>query len=269
MTCQDRRDLMPLYVADALDAAEREELRRHLASGCVACAGSLAEAQATFAALPLALDPVAPSPDLLRRVMARIDHATAPPRRLPVGAWLSAAAAVVLASVVTYAVVARRDREALAEARVAYNDDARALLLQSALADRDQTVDQLRRQLASQQQLVEALQSDHARVIDLAGAGQPKASARLVWAPAAGRSVLLARDLTPPPPGRTYELWYITTDQKKVPAGTFGVDPAGTTTFATTIPPGLPPLAVAAVTDEPTGGVPAPTGTIQLAGKVP
>jgi anti-sigma-K factor RskA len=208
---------------------------------------------------------------LFQRVLDRIDRQA---RTTPIMAstpWnrvaFAAAAAVVLTAVTTYTVVERRDRRRIDDAQLAYNTDARALLLQTAIADRDQTVDQLRRKLVDQQQLVDALGRPDTRVIDLAGAGQPRASARLVWSPTAGRSVLLTHDLAAPPVGRTYELWYITADQKKVPATTFGVDPTGASVSVAPIPPGLAPLTVAAVTDEPIGGVPAPTGTIQLAGK--
>ena len=53
-------------------AVSEDELRRHLAGGCTQCAGSLAEAQATWAALPLALDPQTPSPAVKVRLMERV-----------------------------------------------------------------------------------------------------------------------------------------------------------------------------------------------------
>ena len=272
MTCDERRDLFLLYAADALDAAEREELRDHLSSGCVACAGSLAEAEATWAAVPLGLEPVEPAAALRQQLMDRVTAAVGPSVRAgyPVWRWLlPAAAAAAVAAAVTYVAVARQDRQQLAEARFVYNTDARAVLLQSALADRDQTVEQLRRKLVGQQDLVDALQSPAARLVQLAGVGQKAASARLVWDPAAGRSVLLATGLTPPPPGRTFELWFITADQRKVRAATFDPAATGGAVVAVPIPLGLQPLAVAAVTDEPAGGSASPTGTIQLAGKAP
>ncbi len=266
---------MPLYVADAMDAAEREGLRRHLAAGCVACVGHLAEATATFASVGLGLDPVVPSPDLLRRTLDRIDRKAVPGR--PASSrwrWAApAAAAALAAALATYAAVTRHDRAAVAqtveEARFNYNNDARAMLLRSALADRDQTVDQLRSRLAAQQQVVDALRAPGVRVLALAGVGQKDASAQLVWAPTAGRSALLVSRLAPPHPGRTYELWFITADQKAVPAGTFTADAGGSAVLTAAVPPGLGPLAVAAVSDEPAGGTASPTGQIQLAGKVP
>jgi anti-sigma-K factor RskA len=270
MTCEHRRDLMPLYVADALDEADRLTLRHHLAGGCAACAGSLAEARATFAAVSLGLDPVEPSPDLLRRLMGRIDAtpvraATAPPRRW---AWrvLSPVLAAAVAAAVTIAVLAVR--RPARESQLIRDADGRTALLRSAVEARDQTVEQLREQLGRQQLLVDALRSPTATVVRLDGSAQPRATGRLVWDPAAGRSVLLAAGLAAPPPGRTYELWYITTDNRKVRAVTF--DPAsGAATVAATVPPGLAPLAAAAVTDEPAGGVDSPTGSLQLLGKQP
>ncbi len=271
MTCDERRDLILLYVADALDAAEREEVRRHLAVGCVACTGHLAEARAAFAAVSLGADPVPPPPDLVRRVFDRIDRVDrATVRGFSPWRWLlPSAAAAALAAIVTYTGVTRHDRAALADVRLSYNADARAALLQATLADQDQTVDQLRRKLGEQQQLVDALSRPDGRVVALAGAAQPRASARLVWAPSAGRSVLLATDLTPLPAGRTYELWFVTADGRKVPAGTFPVDGRGSATVTVPIPSDLGALAVAAVTEEPAGGAPTPTLPIQMAGKAP
>src|SRR4051812_29269494 len=58
--------------ADALDGAEREALLAHVASGCRGCAGALAEAQATVAQLPLALDRISPPNQARDRLMQRV-----------------------------------------------------------------------------------------------------------------------------------------------------------------------------------------------------
>src|SRR5438128_1547658 len=107
------------FLVGGLDPTEAEELRRHLAGGCPACAVALAEAQATLAALRLALDPVQPSPMAKARLMQRIDGSASSaspiasdPNRLPDNAVLRlfrilvpAAIAACLAIVVTHAVV--------------------------------------------------------------------------------------------------------------------------------------------------------------------
>ena len=73
MTCEQRRDLFLLYVAHALEPGEREELRRHLATGCLACAAALAAARAAFDLLALAPTPVAPRAEAWQRLQDRID----------------------------------------------------------------------------------------------------------------------------------------------------------------------------------------------------
>ena len=74
-------------------------------------------------------------------------------------------------------------------------------------------------------------------------------------------------DLKPLPPGKTYELWFITPDEKKIPAGTFDVDPEGNGSIMVSVPDNVQ-VALTAITDEPVGGSPQPTGTVQLAGQI-
>jgi anti-sigma-K factor RskA len=75
-------------------------------------------------------------------------------------------------------------------------------------------------------------------------------------------------DLAPPPPGRTYELWFITPAGRPVPAGTFAVGKGGRGSLEVPLPPDLGPVAAAAISDEPMSGSQTPTGTIWLKGKV-
>ncbi len=74
--------------------------------------------------------------------------------------------------------------------------------------------------------------------------------------------------LKPAEQGKTYELWIITAEQEKIPAGTFDVDEGGRSSLIVNLPQDIGPIAMAAVTDEPAGGVPQPTGSIQLAGSI-
>src|SRR5258707_13429073 len=98
MTCEQRRDLMPLLLVDGLEPAEAAALRAHLASGCTRCASYLAEADATLAYLPYALDPVAPAPVARERLMERVGQHLPPayaqttttrsPRRQRMPVWV-------------------------------------------------------------------------------------------------------------------------------------------------------------------------------------
>ena len=104
--------------------------------------------------------------------------------------------------------------------------------------------------------------------VSLSGAEQPKARGRIFWDRDRNDWHVQVFDLKPPGPGRTYELWFITPDQKKVPAGTFDVDAQGRGALVAAVPPNIGPIALAAITDEPAGGVQVPTGKIHLLGEI-
>jgi anti-sigma-K factor RskA len=255
-----------LYVAEALDPAEREAIRAHLATGCPRCAGALAEAEATLGHLPLVLDPVAPNPEtraaLMRRVTAlpRMDSRTAPASRsaaaVRAGAWVRPALAAAAAVLVTFAALSipgQRARQALL----------------ARLDAQDREIVRLREAVHDAAETVRVLRSPAVRIVALSGTqSQPQATARIFWDQSRRIWHFYAADLRQPGPGRTYQLWFITPAQEKISAGTFDVDPQGEAAIEVAIPPGLEAVAVAAVTDEPAGGSPQPTGSIHLAGSV-
>jgi Tfp pilus assembly protein FimV len=119
--------------------------------------------------------------------------------------------------------------------------------------------------LSQTEATIAAIRSPQLKVVDLAGgAQQPKAWARLFWDQQHNTWHLLATDLAPLPAGKVYELWFINAAQQKIAAGTFSVDAKGVGAVMAVIPPNIGVLTTAAVTDEPVGGVAAPTGSVQL-----
>ena len=294
MICDERRDRLMLYAADALDSAERAVLAAHLASGCPRCAGSLAEAEAVIAHLPMTLEPVAPAAAvreaLLRRVAtepraaarpaagrptaerpdtarAAADRAATPvipmpassdrgPRQRTSRDWLRPALAAVAAALVTTVALevpgARARRELLAH-----------------VADQDREITRLRSAVEASAETVRVLRSPAVRVVSLSGTEtQPQAAGRVFWDTSRRTWHFYAASLKAPGPGRTYQLWFITPKQEKISAGTFDVDAQGEASVEVTLPPDLDAIAVAAVTDEPAGGSPQPTGSIHLAGAI-
>lgn len=262
MSCEQRRDLLILYAAEALDAVESAAIADHLATGCPRCAGGLAEAEAVLGHLPLVLDPVPPSAGvraaLLRRVAAAARRAPAdrPHTRAWVGVWVRPALAAGAAALLTAAALTIPGRE------------ARQALLERVDAQ-DREILRLREAVQAAAETVRVLRSPAVRVVSLAGAGsQPRAAARIFWEPSRRTWHFYAADLRPPGAGRTYQLWFITPAQQKIPAGTFDVDARGEAALEVPIPPGLEAIALAAVTDEPAGGSPQPTGSVHLAGPI-
>jgi anti-sigma-K factor RskA len=113
------------------------------------------------------------------------------------------------------------------------------------------------------------LRNPAVQVVSLGG-GEPQkeAAGRIFWDRKNAEWTFYAANMKPAGAGKTYELWFITADQKKVRAGIFDVDAQGEATLTVPVPATLGEIALAAVTDEPAGGVDQPTGSIQLVGKV-
>lgn len=93
----------------------------------------------------------------------------------------------------------------------------------------------------------------------------PAASARLIASPRLDRAVLLANGLAAPGPGRAYQVWFLR-DGKPVPNATFAIDRQGRGVSVVRIGAQLSAYDTVAVTPEPAGGSPSPTGPIVLAG---
>ncbi len=79
--------------------------------------------------------------------------------------------------------------------------------------------------------------------------------------------IFTAASLPPLPPGRTYQLWIIS-GQMPIGAGLIRPASDGAVQAVFTSPAGLTKAAAFAVTIEPDGGVPAPTGDKYLVGLV-
>ncbi len=288
MSCEERAEEILEYAANALDAGEREAVARHLDTGCPRCAGALAEAESVLAHLALSVAPLDPSPAVRARLLARLEgtlHAApsempgatrrdpatprAARRRARSRAGIAAAIAAGLVVVVSYFGIAHplaREVERLRSEREALLN--RETALESDVAERDQRIATLESEAARNTETVRMLRSPEVEVIPLRGsAPQPGASGRLFFDHAAGRWYFHASQLRPAGPGKTYELWFINSAQQKIPAATFDVDANGEATLLIDVPGSTGILALAAVTDEPAGGVKQPTGEIQLLGQ--
>ena len=176
-------------------------------------------------------------------VGAPVPFAARPPARSGVATgWLAAAAAALVAlGRGWYAMQLRSEVERL-EART------------------------VRTRLARAQAETAILSAADLRRVDLAGQkGAPLATARAFWSRAQGL-VFTASRLPELPAGRTYQLWVLTSGAP-VSAGLFRPDASGGTSMVFDTPVSLPSPAGLAVSVEPEGGVPAPTGDIVLVGK--
>jgi len=234
---------------------ESEEFFAHLRDGCATCEQLLGEFRDAASAFAAQAPAVSPRPEVRQKLLASLGPARAsavppvPSRALRVLVGL--AAALMLLFIAMDDLRLRRQREEL----------------QSQTAQLSEHLDKARRDLARNNLRDVVLQSDDVRVLFLGGQGpQPGARAKVFWSDKAKRGILVAGNLAPLEPGKQYELW-VFAQGKPVPAGVFDPDTAGRALFES---PELTAIASAenfAVTIEPRGGVPAPTGPIVLVGK--
>ena len=163
--------------------------------------------------------------------------------------WIvGTAAAAIVAAALTGAFVAGRYEGALGQM-------ARELAA---------TRQRLQREVAFYRGATDLLRDPTTQVVTLQGLGpSPGATGRMIWHPAAGGQLFVA-NLPPAPPGKAYELWTIGEGAPR-PAGVFRVDAEGRAAHRVEPVEGGRPVRVFAVTLEPEGGVPAPTGPMVLA----
>jgi anti-sigma-K factor RskA len=176
---------------------------------------------------------------------------SAPRRRAPLLPWLAAAASLVLLIGVGMYAASLRGRLATAEDRY-----------QAAERERFQ----LERRLREREATLAAVTAPASRVIELAAARPRAPSGRMFWDVANNRWTFFAHNLPATREGREYQLWLITPDQRRIPAGTFRPDPRGGAVVQATYALPADSLGAIAVTEEPAGGVPQPTGAIVIAG---
>ena len=101
--------------------------------------------------------------------------------------------------------------------------------------------------------------------IDLQGqAVAPSARARALWSRSNGL-VFSAANLPQAPGGKAYQVWVVTA-QMPISAGLLATDPTGAGTQYYMTPPDIGAPVAVAVTLEPAGGVPSPTGERYLIG---
>lgn len=271
MTSADRHrrvaDLLPAYALGTADPEERREVEEHLPE-CPECSQDLGAWRRTADRLAEVPPPVAPPPhvrdDLLRRVGAETGATGSRRRGLfgPRGRIVALAAAVAVLAVLGWSLfVQGRLRAELAAVQ------GQVARLEAELDDADLDLRRARTELTAATAVLELLASTPAGgEVVLAGLdAAPGGRARVFVDRAGGRAVLVAGNLPELPADRTYQLWTIA-DGTPRSAGVFEVRPDGTGLLLVEDLPAEPP-ATWAVTIEPAGGVPQPTGPMVLAGR--
>jgi len=243
-------ELIPAYALGALDGDDLRELEEHLETGCAECRRQLDLWQGDLEELAASVTPVAPSAQTRERIL-RV-AGSSPRRWAPPGWLLLPVAALLLLAVwgVAGQVRLRGQVERLAAER-----------------DRlEQRVASLDQQVRRTSEALRVIASPGVQSVVLAGLGPtPGAAGQTYVNPRDGSALFYAFDLPALAPDKTYQLWIIHAG-KPVSAGVFEVDQRGHATLRVEALGEIAETDVWAVTVEPRGGVPQPTGEMVLKG---
>lgn len=252
MTTERICELAEAYALGALDAGDARAFEAHL-PGCSDCPRVVREQREVAVLLAETASAVAPDAALRERVLARFREerrTVVPIRPRPRAPWLAiaaAAAGLILAG--TEAWRANRTSRELAQLRASF-DSVRGRL---------GVVEEQRSHILDASTALYRLTatSDSAA----------RMGAQVFWSRDQQTWLLHAFNLPRLPEGRVYQLWFVTA-AAKISAGVLDPDAEGHAVLLVSVPPAARASIVGAISDEPSGGSPQPTGPIVLAGSV-
>jgi anti-sigma-K factor RskA len=258
----DRDDALFLYAAGALEAPEREDVEEWIAPALPGVKEQLARAELEVARLAACQPPLAPSPAVRERLLARIAHRAAPqalvsmPRRRgfrnalarpAIAAGLAGILAAAVAGALTFR--ARVEREATlleqlasahgeveqanAELEALRDEEAEA---QAEIADLEVRHRSLESDLVLAGKAIMVLSSEQMQSLALAGTNAlPGAHGRVFWDWKNWYCYLHAQGFASDP-SSIYAVWLFTEDGTAIGIGTFQPDTHGEATFLAPVP---------------------------------
>jgi anti-sigma-K factor RskA len=269
---RERRDeLANLYALGALTDAEQTELAQ-LTAGDPAFAADVRALEGVVAALGGSVPQIDPPAALRSRVLAAVTGSVpaplpsdvtplrraVPSRSTSTLAWLAAAASLVTAAGLGLWAWQLQDR--VREMDVRLNEAEREVVTVR------QTLGQARDEARILKAQAQVFLAPDVKMVYLAGQpGAPGASARAYWSRRSGM-VFAAASLPPLPADKVYQVWVVAEAQPPISAGLLRPDAQGAAYETFKTPQDIPTPKVVAVTLEPEGGVPQPTGDKVLVG---
>lgn len=286
MDHEEIKALLPLAALDQLDPEEADGLDGHLRAGCDECEAELRDFREVAAALVLGLDPAGSQQRIWELLHARlasgVGAASIRPAltgidgakrgaRVRVGIWRAATAAFAapaVAAAIYAGVVSGQLHRANAERRQLANAlNSQINNLRSELTSARGQVDTLQRVLADRVRIEQVLMAPDLRLTRLEPLQPARGARAIVVISTANRAAMIqVSGLPPTPPGKTYELWWITKEHGPIEAGLFQVGAGRSVVAPAALPPAGEHVLLSAVTLEPAGGVSKPTGAMYLKG---
>jgi anti-sigma-K factor RskA len=256
-----REEDFDLYALGALEGDENKAIESHVAS-CAACEQRLAEARGRVALLALAAPMVEPSPSVKARLMKQVRDSARATASITVprepeqagglfGRWwaamlMPAAVALAVASIFLWTQNRRLDQQ---------------------LSNLRANMQQQQEQLQEAREIADLITARDTVTVALAPQpGMPKGAAHVMYNAKMGM-LMYDGELASAPADKTYQLWLVPAAGNPISAGVFHAATGETTHFMMKLPEGVTPKAFA-VTLEPAGGQPQPTGPKILVGAV-
>jgi anti-sigma-K factor RskA len=254
-----------LYALGVLEGEEKAAFEAHVPT-CAACAEKLAEARGRIALLAFAAPRVEPSASVKERLMRQI-HAAPAGARVPqrgratlepertggfFGRWWAAAVLVPVAAVLI-----------LVSARL-WQENAH---LVDELGEERATLQKQQAQLDEARHIVALMEAKDTKTVALAPQpGMAKGDVRVMYNAKMGMAMCDGW-VDPAPANKSYQLWLVPMDGKPISAGLVEYSIGPMKPWMVKLPPGVAAKAFA-ITLEPEGGMPQPTGPMVLVGPV-
>lgn len=176
-----------------------------------------------------------------------------------------AAAAILLAGMLGLLLYAQQ------QTTLVDQQDTQISVLQSELEQRSELLTRLETELERKEELLAILESRAVNLILMAGQEtNPDGYGKIIWDPENERALLQVANLPEPAEDKDYQLWLIKDQQSPVSAGIFSFEQSSSDLFYKIDQLNESPSDVSntfAVTLEPKGGAPQPTGSMYLLGQ--
>lgn len=254
----DFESLCAGYVLDSLSDEENRQFEKMLHDATPEQIQLFEEMMEIRDELALAAEPMSPSPQVEKNIMNSIssvgekpsEEPSRPDNIIPIWAYKAAAATLLIAALI------------FGYLTVDLNDTIEKQQIQ---------ITELESQLDRQEQLLTVLSGRRITLVNMSGQEpSPEGYGKILWDPEKGEAVLQLANLPAPPEDKDYQLWLIKAGQDPIPAGVFNFEQPSTNLFFRVEQLNEQPSPQSnafAVTLEPKGGVPQPTGDMFLLGE--
>ena len=261
------------YILGALDGNELREFEAHLNNGCPVCEQEMASLAEIVAKLPSGLPQLTPPRDLEHQIMDKVHLSARAKLRVgertkeyqavvqPPRPWTAMALGIGLILIVLAFALSYRSMMRTIDEK------------NQTIVSQSTQITQLKDEIQRKEEILKVLESRRIDVVTMNGLQvNPVGYGKIIWDPEKKVAILQVANLPTVPKGKDYQLWVIkNNDPHPVSAGVFAVENEDQIENYFKVQPlsvvDKNEITAFAVTLEPKGGMPQPTGDMYLLGK--